>query len=81
MSNERRRLLYLRVRALANVRTGYEPHQEAIQWLSELGISKVGLHERRINGLAWRYRRQISAELWPVRDGLGEWLDGLTILP
>ena len=61
------RLLHLRVLALANVRTGYEPHQQAIRLLAEQPVTKLHWDERRINSLARRYRRQISPELIPVR--------------
>lgn len=66
----RHRLLHLRVLALRNVRTGYEPHQDAIRLLAETPITKLVHDERRINWLANHYRRQISPELIPViRNG------------
>lgn len=63
--SERRRLLYLRVLALRNIRTGYDPHQDWIDVLVAHGYRKARLHEREINWLTWRYRRQISPELVP----------------
>lgn len=68
MTTERQRLLYLRVLALRNIGTGYEPHREAIEHLVRRGIKKAKLDERRINSLAWRYRRRISPELVPFEQ-------------
>lgn len=71
MTTERQRLLYLRVLALRNVAIGHEPHREAVEYLIARGIKKARLMEDRINGLAWRYRRQISPELVPFVVGKG----------
>lgn len=60
------RLLHLRVLALSNVRTRYEPHQNAIRRLAGRPISKLGIDASEIDRLAWRYRRQIAGELWPL---------------
>lgn len=60
------RLLHLRVLALRNVRTGYEPHRDEVATLLRRPLSKLGTAARRINGLAWRYRAQISPELVPI---------------
>lgn len=60
------RFLHLRVLALRNVRTGYEPHQDAIARLVHRPLSKLATEARRINSLTWRYRAQISPELVPV---------------
>lgn len=62
----RLRLLHLRVLALRNIVTGYEPHQDAIQRLAGTPVTKLGHDEQRINWLARHYRRQISPELVPV---------------
>ena len=62
------RLLHLRVLALQNVRTGYEPHQDEISGLADELVTKLGLSERRINWLARHYRRQISPELVPASE-------------
>lgn len=61
----RHRLLHLRVLALRNVRTGYEPHQQAIRGLSLQPITKLCHYADHINYLAWHYRVQISPEMVP----------------
>jgi hypothetical protein len=63
--NNHRQLLWLRVLALRNISTAYEPHLDAIDLLVARGRRKAGLHAGDINHLAWRYRRQISPELVP----------------
>jgi hypothetical protein len=63
------RLLRLRVLALRNIRTGYEPHQEAIARLADRPMTKLGVGAGEIDRLAWRYRRQIAPELWPAPRG------------
>jgi hypothetical protein len=60
------RLLHYRVLDLQNIRTGYEPHQEAIDLLGDRPPTKLVHDAARIDSLVWRYRRQISGELWPV---------------
>lgn len=60
------RLLHLRVLALQNVSTAWIPHVEMIEMLADVPITKLKVREREINRLAWRYRRQIGAELVPV---------------
>ena len=66
--NERQRILHLRALALRNVQTAYEPHQELLERLGDLSTRKVGVpcNAADINRMAWRYRRQISPELWPA---------------
>lgn len=64
--SERQHILWLRVLALRNIQTAYEPHQIRIDDLVARGVKKTRLHEDTINRLTWRYRRQISAELVPV---------------
>lgn len=61
------RLLHLRVLALQNVRTAYEPHQEAIAMFADMRVTKMVHNEAWINGLVWHYRRQISPELRVVK--------------
>jgi hypothetical protein len=63
----RHRLLRLRLLALRNAVVGYEPHQQSIRVLLDRPVTKLGVEERRINYLSWRYRRQISPELVPYR--------------
>lgn len=63
------RLLHLRVLALRNIRTGYEPHQEAIRRLADRPITKLGVNSDEIDRLVSRYRRQIAPELWPAPRG------------
>lgn len=69
MITSRQHLLHLRVLALRNVRTGYEPHMERIQSLCRRGARRTGAVEDQINHLAWKYRRQISPELVPCVCG------------
>lgn len=64
------RLLQLRVLALQNVRTAYEPHQVAIRVMLRLGSRRIWSDADRIDHLTWRYRGQISPELWPAPPGL-----------
>lgn len=67
MITQAQRILFLRILALRNARIGYEPHRERIKRLYDAGIRKVMLWDTPadINRLAWKYRRQISAELVP----------------
>ena len=66
----KRLLLWLRILALQNCAIAYEPHQDEVRRLLDRGIRKAGVHPLRVNYLAWRYRRQISAELVPWEMGL-----------
>lgn len=63
--SDRHRVLQLRVLALQNVRTGYEPHQSAIGDLLDETATRLGHDEQRVNWLTWHYRRQVSPELVP----------------
>jgi hypothetical protein len=68
MSSQSQRLLQLRVLALQNVRTGYPEHQMKIRAMRTMRATKMALpsNAASINHFAWRYREQISPELWPA---------------
>lgn len=62
------RLLHLRVLALTNIENLYwYPHVEDVARLYDTPVTKLSLPDnaRRINSLAFRYRRLISPELVP----------------
>jgi hypothetical protein len=61
------RLLHLRVLALQNVHTAYEPHQDAIATLGGFPVRRLVHNEAWINGLVRHYQRQISPELRVVK--------------